>query len=107
MNEIVAKDAEAIIQVDVPLLIEQNLQYLFHKILVVYVPEDKQVKRLVERDGIRKEEAINRLRAQLSIEEKVGYADFVIYNDRSLEETRKQVKELWEKLKEIQKERIK
>lgn len=107
LNEIVAKDAEAIIQVDVPLLIEQNLQYLFHKILVVYVPEDKQVKRLVERDGIRKEEAINRLRAQLSIEEKVGYADFVIYNDRSLEETRKQVKELWEKLKEIQKERIK
>jgi dephospho-CoA kinase len=37
----------------------------------------------------------------------VGYADFVIHNDKSLEETRRQVEELWQKLKKIQKERAK
>jgi dephospho-CoA kinase len=102
LNEIVEKDPEAIIQVDVPLLIEQDLQYMFHKTLLVYLPEEKQIERLVERDGISKEEAASRLKAQLPIDEKLGYADFVIYNDKSLEQTRKQVEELWQTLKKIQ-----
>jgi dephospho-CoA kinase len=88
-------------------MIEGNLQYMFHKTLVVYIPEEKQIERLVARDGISKEEATDRLKAQLPIDEKVGYADFVIHNDKSLEETRKQVEELWETLKKIQKEKAK
>jgi dephospho-CoA kinase len=107
LSEIVEKDPDAIVQVDVPLLIENNLQYLFHKTLVVYVPEQKQIERLVERDGISQEEAADRLKAQLPIDEKVGYADFVIYNDKSLQETRAQVEKLWKKLKKIQKEKAK
>jgi dephospho-CoA kinase len=107
LSEIVEKDPDAIVQVDVPLLIENNLQYLFHKTLVVYIPEEKQIERLVKRDEISKEEAANRLKAQLPIDEKVGYADFVIYNDKSLEETRKQVEKLWKTLKKIQKEKTK
>ncbi|MGD9032243.1 MAG: dephospho-CoA kinase [Desulfobacteraceae bacterium] len=105
LSEIVEKDPDAIVQVDVPLLIELNLQYIYHKTLVVYIPEEKQIERLMKRDGISKEEAANMLKAQLPIDEKVGYADFVIYNDKSLEETRKQVEKLWETLKKIQKER--
>jgi|GEM_PF-6491 len=104
LNAIVAQDPQAIIQVDVPLLIELNLQYMFHKLLVVYVPPEVQIKRLMERDGISREEAAGRLKAQLPIEEKVGYADFVIHNEGTLAETQKQVDELWEKLKEIQKQ---
>jgi dephospho-CoA kinase len=107
LGKIVEKDPDAIVQVDVPLLIEGDLQYMFHKTLVVYVPEEKQIERLMERDGISKEEAAERLKAQLPIDEKVGYADFVIYNDKSLEETRRQVEEVWETLKKIQKEKAK
>ncbi len=107
VNEIAEKDPEAIIQVDVPLLIEFNQQYMFHKVLVVYTPVEKQVERLVERDGITKEEAADRLKAQLPIDEKVEYADFVIHNEHSLEETKRQVEELWKKLKKIQKEKAK
>lgn len=104
LNEIVSKDPNAIIQVDIPLMIELNLQYMFHKLMVVYVPGEVQIERLMERDGISREEAANRLKAQMPIEEKVGYADFVINNEGSLEETQRQVDELWEKLKQIQKE---
>jgi dephospho-CoA kinase len=107
LSEIVEKDPDAIVQVDVPLLIEGNLQYMFHKTLVVYISEEKQIERLVAREGISKEEAADRLKAQLPIDEKVGYADFVIYNDKSLEETRKKVEKLWETLKKIQKEKVK
>ena len=99
VNEIAHRAPGSIIQVAVPLLIELNLQYVFHKILVVHIPPEMQIDRLAERDGISKEEAANILKAQLPIDEKVGYADFVIHNDKTPEETRKQVEELWETLK--------
>ena len=99
VNEIAERAPGSIIQVAVPLLIELNLQYVFHKILVVHIPPEMQVERLTKRDGISREEAANILKAQLPIDEKVGYADFVIHNDKTPEETRKQVEELWETLK--------
>jgi dephospho-CoA kinase len=102
VSEISAKDPNAIIQVVVPLLLELNLQYQFHKILVVHIPQEMQVERLSKRDGISLEAAANILKSQLPIDEKVGYADFVIHNEGSLEKTREQVSELWKTLKEIQ-----
>lgn len=105
VNEIAMKDPEAIIQAVVPLLIEINQQHHFHKVLVVHVPKEIQIERLVKRDGIRREEAAGILKAQLPIDDKLAYADFVIHNENSLEETGRQVKALWKKLNEIQKER--
>ena len=107
LNDITAKDSNAIIQVVIPLLIEHNLQYLFHKLVVVYIPYEKQVERLMSRDGISRDQAENILKAQLPIDEKVGYADFVINNEGSLEQTKAQVEELWEKLQSIQHRRAK
>jgi len=102
VNELAGKDPEAVIQMVVPLMIELNLQYQCHKLLVVYVPQEVQLQRLMERDKITRDQAMAMLKAQLPIEEKLGYADFVIRNDGPLEETRKQVRELWARLKEIQ-----
>jgi dephospho-CoA kinase len=105
VNGFAGGDPNAIIQMVVPLMIEINLQYQCHKLLVVYVPEEKQIERLMARDSITREQAAAMLKAQLPIDEKLGYADFVIRNDGSLEETRKQVEELWRKLRQIQGER--
>ena len=105
LNEIVAQDPNAIILVDIPLMIELNIQYIFHKLMLVYIPGVLQVERLMKRDEISREEAANRLKAQLPIEEKVGYADYVINNEGELAATQKQVDELWAKLKQIQQER--
>jgi dephospho-CoA kinase len=105
--EIVNKDPNAIIQVVIPLVIELKLQDLFHKILLVYIPREKQIERLIRRDGISSEGAARMLRAQLPIDEKLPYADFVIHNEHSLEDTKRQVEELWERLKEIQRGRAK
>ncbi len=107
LNEIVRKDPDAIVQVDVPLLVEKNLQYMFHKVVLVYAPQHLQIERLMARDGITEEMAMLRLKAQLPIEEKLGYADFVIYNDESLERTREQVLSLWKTLKSIQQKKHK
>jgi dephospho-CoA kinase len=103
--EITASDPNAIIQVAVPLLIEVNLTHLFHKILLVYTPRETQIRRLVLRDGISEDEAGRILDAQLPIDEKIGFADFVINNEKGLEETRRQVEDLWKELRRLQAER--
>ena len=99
------EDTESIIQAVVPLLIEANMQQLFHHVLMVYASEEEQKRRLIERDGMAEEMASNMISSQLSVEEKKGYCDLIIDNSGSLEETRKQVEDLWMKLKKIQKER--
>ena len=104
VSELAKKNPHAIIQAVIPLLFEVKLQHLVHKILVVYVPRDKQIERLVARDGITKEEAANILKAQLPISEKVMYGDFMINNDCPIEETKQQVEDLWQTLKKLQKE---
>ena len=101
VNKIIEKNPNAIVQLDIPLLFEQNLQHMVHKVLVVYIPREKQITRLIERDGISREGAIDRLKAQLPIDEKLGMADFVINNEKTLEETRKQVEDLWQVLKDL------
>jgi dephospho-CoA kinase len=105
VKEVTSKDPNVIIQVDVPLMIEINLQYVFHKVLLVYMPEEMQIERLIKRDRISQEMARNMIRSQLPIEEKKGYADFIVDNSGTLEETRRQVEEIWGKLKEIQRDR--
>mgnify|MGYP001154973871 FL=1 len=99
------EDPDAIIQVVVPLLIEVNMHPLFHNILMVYASEAAQKERLMKRDGSSAEMAMNMIRSQLSVEEKKGFCDLIIDNSGSLADTRKQVGELWQKLKEIQQER--
>jgi dephospho-CoA kinase len=98
-DEIARKDPDAIIQVAVPLLIEINLQDRFHKVLLVYVPRETQIERLMRRDGIARDAAETILKAQLPIDDKLRYADFVIHNEGTLEETRRQVEQVWEELK--------
>lgn len=104
LNEITAKDPNAIIQVVIPLLLELNLQYLFHKILVVSVSQDEMARRLAERDRISETQARNMLSSQLPMDEKLGFADFVIDNSGTPAQTRTKVEELWGQLRQVQKE---
>jgi dephospho-CoA kinase len=103
VNEIASKDPDAIIQAGIPLLIELSLQHRFDKVLLVYAPQETQIDRLMKRDQISREAAKNILKAQMPIDEKLRLADFVIHNEGSLEETRKQVEAVWQELKKMRK----
>jgi dephospho-CoA kinase len=105
VKQYAGEDPNAIIQVVVPLLIEVKMQPLFHHILMVYASEEEQKRRLMNRDASSEEMAMAMIRSQLSVDEKKGFCDLIIDNSGSLEETRKQVEKLWEKLKKIQSER--
>lgn len=105
VNEIADRKESPIIQVAVPLLIELSLQYMFDKIAVVYIPTETQIERLIKRENIGKEEAESQLRSQLPPDDKLMYADYVINNEGTVEETRRQVEQMWESLKKIQKDK--
>jgi len=97
-ESILQQDRNAVIIYDVPLLFEKHLENSFDKIIVVYVPKDIQIKRLIKRQNISYGEALNLINLQICIEEKKKKADFVIDNSYSLENTKKQVLEVFKKL---------
>jgi len=97
-ESILQNDRNAVIIYDVPLLFEKHLENSFDKIIVVYVPKDIQIKRLMKRQNISYDEALNLINLQICIEEKKKKADFVIDNSYSLENTKKQVLEVFKKL---------
>jgi len=106
VNEIAAKKTDPIIQVEIPLLIELNFQYMFDRLMVVHITEELQVKRLAERDGINEEGAANILKSQLPVSEKIGFAQYVINNSGDLKDTEKQIIQAWESIVMYQKSRL-
>lgn len=95
-DDILDKDKKAIIIYDVPLLFEKHLESDFDKIIVVYLDKKTQIKRLMKRENISCKEALRLISLQMDIKEKVKRADFVIDNSHSLEDTKKQVLDLWQ-----------
>jgi len=63
--------------------------------MVVYVPRELQLKRLMERDKLNPEQAESRLNAQMDIESKKMRADYVIDNSGTLEQTEQQLDRFW------------
>jgi dephospho-CoA kinase len=93
-------DPDGLVIKDVPLLLEAGPEFahlLVDKIIVVFASPDVQIKRLIAR-GVPGEDARNRIRTQLPVSEKTRYADFVVNNDGTLDETMQQVKDIYLKL---------
>jgi len=89
---------EKILIIDAALIYEAKMDGLMDKIIVVYINEDEQLKRLSKRDDLLKKEALQRIKSQMPMKEKVKIADYVIDNSNSLDETKKQVEKIWQSL---------
>jgi dephospho-CoA kinase len=90
---------DRIVVVEAPVLIEAGATGLVDRILVVTAEQGTQKRRLTER-GERTESAIaQRIASHMSEEEKLRYADYVINTDCPISHTRRQVAELWERLR--------
>ena len=99
------KDPSSIVIIDFPLLFELGLNKKFDKVILVYVKIDIQLKRIIKRDGLEKEEVERRLDAQILIEEKRSFSDYIINNEGSLNNTRDQVRNIINELKELAKKK--
>jgi len=80
-----------------PLLIEAGVTSRVDEIWVVYVDSETQVKRLMERDGSTRADALRKIATQMPIDEKKKFGKVVIDNRGTPEETERQVREIWER----------
>ncbi|HAM39350.1 MAG TPA: dephospho-CoA kinase [Elusimicrobia bacterium] len=88
-----------IVVVDVPLLFEAKIGYLFDKIIVVYCDNTNQIKRLINRDKINKSKAVERIGTQISLIKKVKMADYIIDNTMGKLKIRTEIKKILDKIK--------
>jgi len=76
---------------DIPLLYETGRERQFDKVIVAASEPTTQIDRVMARDGLSRQDAEQRLAAQLPIDEKARRADYVIRTDGSFEQTNEQI----------------
>jgi dephospho-CoA kinase len=88
---------EAVIVHDIPLLAEggESRSADFDVIIVVDVPPDLQLERLVRSRGMTREDAAARMASQATREQRLAIADIVIDNSGTLADLDKRVDEVW------------
>jgi dephospho-CoA kinase len=102
INEMIRriKQYDGLVFVEIPLLFETKLEYLCDRIVCVFVNKKTQINRLMTRDSIEYEYTIKKIKAQMSLEEKKNKSDYVIDSSLGFEDTKRQINELINKLKE-------
>jgi dephospho-CoA kinase len=91
---------DAIIVFDAALLIETGFHKKMDKIVLVYANPDQQLARLIKRDGFSREQALARIKSQMPLDDKRGYADYIIENTGTREETALRARAVFQRLKE-------
>lgn len=108
MNAIGVEDPHAVAIVEAALILEAGAKDHFDRIVVVTCNAEQRAERFAARQKIdldtARKEVARRMAAQLPDEEKIKAAHFVIDNSGSLEQTRTQVAEVWNKLRDLAEE---
>ena len=94
------KDGSGVVVLEAAVLLETDADWdkLVDEIWVAVSPEATVIKRMKEQRGMTEEQTMARIRAQMSNEEKIKRASVVINNNGSLDEMKREVKKLWQKL---------
>ncbi|MFQ5449909.1 MAG: dephospho-CoA kinase [Nitrospinaceae bacterium] len=98
-QSICAKEPHALIVVDAALLIESGNYRQMDKVLVVTSDRENQVRRVMRRNSLSREQVLARLESQMSLEEKIKKADYVLENNSTIQSLRTKVESLFRELK--------
>ena len=97
--ELERRRPDVIAVVDAALMIETGSYRRFDKLVVIHCRPELQLERLMNRNQLTREAALARIDAQMPSAEKLKYADYAIDTSGSFDETRRQVVELYGKLR--------
>lgn len=94
--EVAARTAlPGVLILDIPLLYENERTATVESVIVVWVDQETQLRRLIERDGLTVDDARRRIAAQMPLDDKRARADHVIDNTGSRGQTRRQVETIY------------
>jgi dephospho-CoA kinase len=93
-----AEEADAPVMVhDIPLLVESGVAGTFEAVIVVEASDEIRLERLEGR-GLPREQALERMKAQATNEQRRAAATYLIVNDGSTDDLRARVGEVWDAL---------
>jgi dephospho-CoA kinase len=102
MQEMARQDPRSVAMVEAALILEAGAGDHFDRLIVVTCGAEQRVTRFAARQKIdleaARQEVARRMAAQLSDEEKIKAANYVIDNSSTLDHTREQVRQVWQKL---------
>jgi dephospho-CoA kinase len=101
LREWEAIDPQGIAIVDAALMIESGGYKRFDKLIVVHCRPEVQLRRVMERNNLSRDEAEKRIGAQMSQEEKKRFADYLIDTSDGFEAARKRTAEVYGELRAI------
>ncbi len=87
-----------LIVVDAALIFEISIEQMFDAIIVVYARLENRIKRVMDRDGLKRTEILARVRRQIPLDDKKTWADFTVDNNGTVEELKKQTEKIFEVL---------
>ena len=103
ISELRKKPDVPLIIYEAPLLFEAKAEERVDLVLVVVSTPEQQLERLMRRDNLSKEEALQRISAQMPLAEKISRADILVENNGTPEETRKEISHIFTKLTTLKK----
>ena len=103
INRWQAESPDGIAIVDAALMIESGGYRRFDKLIVVHCRPAVQLQRLMVRDGLSTEAARQKIAAQMSQEDKIKYADFLIDTADGFDDTRRQTEAVFRELRGLAK----
>ena len=89
------REGAAVVLIDAALLLESPATNWIRPVVVVTAEEEVRAERIMERDGLSREQALARIRSQMREDERKTRADYVIDNSGTLEELKRRVEEVW------------
>ncbi len=96
--EIINNAPDKIYMINTPLLFETDFHKFMDYNITVFANNDQVIERGISRDNITEIEIKERLNNQISLNEKIKLADYVIDNSSTTENTKRQVLEIWKTL---------
>jgi dephospho-CoA kinase len=96
-------DGHPIIGYDAALIIEMGNADKYRPLVVVVCSRKSQVERMMSRNGLTREQAMDRINAQISVEQRAKFADYIIYTEGSIEDSIKQTERIIGILKQQEK----
>jgi len=100
-DEFAREHPDGIAVTEAAILVETGSYRDYDRLIVAFCRPEQQIERSMERDGVSREEVLNRLSRQMPLEEKVKHADFIIDTSGSKENTLQQVRTVYEALRKL------
>lgn len=95
---LIQRATQPVVVIEAIKLLEGDLRKMCHSIWVTNAPEEIQVERLIRKRGMKREQALERIRMQPPQSKKVAVANIVITNTGSYDDLWKQVSEAWKEV---------